>query len=217
MRTVKGATTMKQDTSSFQVYLPDTRDVEIARYMKGNTKLGANVYTYSRLPVQTCPGRTTWCEASCYAKRIQGPVRQVYAMNHTESVPPIPEECGRLRIHVSGDFTTNLYIRNWISRLLERPDVQAWSYTRSWRVSNLLENLEILRDLPNMELFASMDIETLKSPPHGWRCAWIAGDTRIGKTARSLLCPEQTGKLRDCESCRYCFRDAEGDVVFQAH
>ena len=154
------------------VYLPDTRGVEISRYGRGNMKLGASVFTYSRPAGQptedgwgTCPGSTAECEAVCYAKRIGGDVFDVYQRNVGNDVPPIPDEARLLRIHVSGDFDTPEYIRAWIARLRERPDVTAWAYTRSWRCHSLLEFLEELRALPNVQLFASMDASTPELPP----------------------------------------------------
>lgn len=189
---------MSQLKKPLEVFLPDTRGVEISRYGYGNLKIGLGVFTYSRLagsPAQnsyhahggrivqgTCPGSTDECEAICYAKRIEGPVRDIYVINSERNdVPPIPEPCKILRIHVSGDFDSAAYIRNWIQRLTERPDVTAWAYTRSWRVKQLLPFLEELRALPNMQLFASMDESHTDVPPEGWRRAWIDGDPRAGQ------------------------------------
>lgn len=117
----------------------------------------------------TCPGSTPECEAICYAER---PVREnniVEAMwlgnSGSSDVPPIPEDCKLLRLHVSGDFDTVKYIENWIKRLRERPDVRCWGYTRSWRVPELRYALEALRALPNVQLFASMDASCQDLPP----------------------------------------------------
>lgn len=229
------------------VHLPDTRGVEISPYGKGNLKLGANVYTYSRVAGQyallgTCPGSTDECEDICYAKRIGGPVLAQYRKNSLEdTVPAIPSECTLLRIHVSGDFNSLTYIHNWIARIAERPDVQAWAYTRSWRVPSLLGSLDVLRDLPNMQLFASMDISTRETPPADWRIAWIDGDPRAGEVAgieahsdrltwlnrfqlfrtkagtKTLICPEETNGVANCEACTYCFAGVRNDVTFLKH
>lgn len=163
------------------VYLPDARGVEVSRFGIGNLKLGMGVFTYSRpagrgTTCGTCPGSTLECETICYAKRITGDVRNIYFRNVYDSVPEIPAEAKLLRIHVSGDFDTVAYIDNWRARLLERPDVSAWAYTRSWRVPSLLPALEELRALPNMQLFASMDPSTSDMPPASWRRAWIWRD-----------------------------------------
>lgn len=186
------------------VHLPDTRGVVISPYGSGNLKLGFGVYTYSRppglpsatplggvlgLPLAfshgTCPGATQECQAICYARRPmaeQGAVAQMWHRNAGPRVPPIPADCRVLRIHVSGDFDTPEYIDAWIARLTERPDVTAWAYTRSWRVPALLGKLEVLRALPNLQLFASMDTSTEEVPPLGWRRAWIT-EGRLYATA----------------------------------
>lgn len=182
-------------------------------------------------PGGTCPGSTDECEDICYAKRISGPVRDNYQRNAGDDVPEIPATCRVLRIHVSGDFDSERYVRNWVMRLLDRPEVTAWAYTRSWRVLALLPALETLRGLPNVQLFASMDRSTVELPPAGWRRAWIDGDTRAGTpvgqhahhiasalprnqnfatfdNAMTYVCPEETGRKRDCLDCGYCFEDS---------
>lgn len=220
------------------VYLPDHRGVEIQPYGYGNLKIGESVFTYSRLPgdperkgqgrfglkvrpnlLGTCPGSSDWCEKECYAKRITGVIRDIYKANSLSAkVPPIPGLCKLLRIHVSGDFDSQEYIVSWIQRLTERPDVSAWGYTRSWRVTELLPDLEVLRALPNMQLFASMDESQEGLPPHGWRRAWIDNDDRaLAPGHVSLVCPEETGRMPDCVTCGYCFRGQKHDVTFLKH
>lgn len=226
------------------VYLPDTRGVELGRYGIGNLKIGLGVYTYSRNAGKyeggTCPGSSDECERICYAKRIQGVLKQqVYSVNSlTDEVPPIPEGAEVLRLHISGDFDSVTYIENWRYRLLERPEVTAWVYTRSWRVPELLPALEALRALPNIQMFASMDKTVPELPPSGWRRAWIDGDERAGKPVlmlahgneviskhnfvtfdgrRSYLCPEETNRKPNCLACGYCFEGQKNDVTFLEH
>ena len=251
-------------TQPIEIFLPDTRDVEISRYGFGNLKLGMGVFTYSRIagnpylynyktaaifpnanngvpvptnPGGTCPGSTPECESICYAKRIGGPVREVYERNAGDDVPPIPDACQILRLHVSGDFDTSAYISNWVDRLIERSDVTCWAYTRSWRIPHLVAALEDLRALPNVQLFASMDRSHRDEPPNGWRRAWLDGDPRAGfsidvttqddigtrRLSRTLtgvssyVCPEETGHKKDCLACGYCFEGQTNDVTFLKH
>lgn len=223
------------------VFLPDTLGVEISRFGKGNLKIGATVYTYSRHAgkpafdngLGTCPGSTPECEAICYAKKISGPVFENYRRNVGSDVPEIPADATALRIHVSGDFDSVAYIDSWITRIEARPDVTVWAYTRSWRVPALLPGLERLRALPNVQLFASMDVSTADEPPAGWRRAWIDGDRRASWDTRasdngelnsvtadgvnSYVCPEETGHKRDCLDCGYCFNGKRNDVTFLRH
>jgi hypothetical protein len=218
------------------IFLPDTRGVVLSRYGKGNLKIGADVFTYSKLPgnVNSCPGSTSVCEVLCYAKRIRGIVRDIYEINtqvHPSDVPPIPAACKLLRLHVSGDFDTVQYIDAWIARLTERPDVTCWAYTRSWRVAELLPALERLRALPNMQLFASVDYSS-ELPPTGWRRAWIQNDRDRHREninswdgenhltidgTMSYVCPEELGTKENCQACGYCLHGKRNDVTFIEH
>jgi hypothetical protein len=228
---------VKADPRQLVVHIPDSRGVTISPFGRGNMKIGPNVLTYSRLPGHTsrgalgltewqnavrgtCPGASAECQAICYAARPvteNGAVYKVWERNSfLETVPSIPAECTLLRLHVSGDFTTEAYIDGWVAQLTQRPDVTAWAYTRSWRMASLLPALERLRALPNVVLFASMDESIPELPPDGWRRAWIQGDARA---PQRLLCPEELGRVRDCETCTYCLRDGanRADVVFVRH
>lgn len=244
---------MKVDPKRLIVYLPDTRGVTVSRFGTGNLKVGLNVHTYSRLPGLpghpavgspigigfhgTCPGATAECLAVCYAARPvaeQGAVHTMWTKNSlTDDVPAeLPEGCSQLRLHISGDFTSERYIDGWTSVISRNPDVAVWAYTRSWRVPALLPALERLRALPNVQLFASMDISTNELPPTGWRRAWIEGDERInagdpawGSEHNSItfdgtpsyVCPEQTKRRPNCETCGYCQHGRRGDVTFLEH
>jgi hypothetical protein len=193
--------------------------------------------------IGTCPGSTPECEDICYAKRVTqeaGPVYWQWVKNsETEGVPTeLPPNCRLLRLHIGGDFTTVEYIDGWTRLISLYPEVKAWAYTRSWRVPDLLPALERLRALPNVQLFASMDASTPELPPEGWRRAWIDGDPRAGipllmrahgaeaisqhntvtfDGRRSYVCPEETHRKANCESCGYCFRGQRNDVTFLRH
>lgn len=249
-------------TKPLMVYLPDTRGVEISPFGRGNLKLGPGVYTYSRLPGRpeapalggtsgevggTCPGASNECLAICYAARPVAEHGVVAAMwrenSYASDVPELPDDAKLLRLHVSGDFDSYDYIVNWITRMVERPDVTMWVYTRSWRMPHLLPALEVLRALPNVQMFASMDGSVPEIPPEGWRRAWIDGDPRAGVVydvnghsaaayaafddafhleitqdgTKAILCPEETGKTANCEDCEFCFKGQRNDVVFLKH
>lgn len=193
----------------------------------------------------TCPGSTPECERLCYCSRPVseiGPVASMWLGNSMrDDVPKLPDDAKLLRLHVSGDFDSNRYIRNWTFELDSRSDVTCWVYTRSWRVPELLDSLEELRALHNVQMFASMDKSTVEMPPDGWRRAWIDGDPRAGEiisakshselagvikgfnlqrtedAVKSLICPEETGAVKNCEECGFCFLGKRNDVTFLEH
>lgn len=241
-------TERKVDTRAkeLEVMLPDTRGVSVSRWGSGNLKLGPDVVTYSRLPGRprphggTCPGATAECISICYAFAINdgSPVWDVYRRNsETPELPEdLPEGTKFVRWHVSGDFDTTHYIHAWISFVQRYPDVKFWGYTRAWRVYNLIDAIEELRAQPNVQLFASMDGDSVL-PPDGWRRSWLSNDPRggyeqlaakleagqqgprvlLGPGVSTLLCPEETGGQPDCAHCRYCITAKRGDVTFIIH
>ena len=191
-------------------------------FVKGGGKVGLKVYTYSRPPIATCPGATELCKSICYDLPYSArypSVKLNRASNLGSSIPPIPNTAQKLRIHIGGDFDTVEYINNWHRELSARPDVQAWAYTRSWAVPKLRRALERLRQLPNLQLFASVDRTTKGDPPAGWRLAKLVNDPPVSVERGSILCPEQTGKRPDCESCGYCFtpREKTRHIIFLQH
>lgn len=252
---------MKVDAKKLVVYIPDTRGVTVSPFGFGNLKIGPNVYTYSRLPgldksnslgsepgrptpLGTCPGASPECMAICYAVRPvkeRGVVYDMWVKNSlTEDVPEsFPPGCTLVRLHVSGDFTSVTYINNWIRLCKANPHVRVWAYTRSWRIPYLRQALERLRELDNVQLFASMDSSIPELPPAGWRRAWIDGDERAGKPwgiqahedqqtiesrnprtfdgVPSFICPEETKHKPNCEECGYCFLGERNDVTFLRH
>ena len=215
------------------VHLIEDRRADVSPWGIGNSKVGPGVFTYSKLPGhhESCPGSTLHCEQVCYAKRALGNtwLRQLWKMNSDRGglLPELPPEATLVRGHVSGDFDSIGYVEEWIALALSRSDVKFWFYTRSWRVPNMLPTLEKLRQLENVQLWASMDRDC-EDPPAWWRKAWLDSDPRINELAgkytftvpggdRAPVCPEESGTKENCVDCRYCFEPHHGDLVFLEH
>lgn len=207
------------------VHIPDTRGVHVSPWGRGNLKLGQGegFYTYSKLPGLpsphggSCPGATDTCLRVCYAFRVRETplVWQMWEENTKRGyiLPQLPTDAKIVRIHVAGDFDSRLYVVAWYLMAKQYPEVDFYGYTRSWRVLELLPELERLRGLPNVQAFASMDTNTEELPPEGWRRAWLGNDPR----AEGYHCPEETRRKPNCQSCRYCFDGQKHDVIFLLH
>lgn len=211
------------------VHLYDDRRMTFSPWSIGNSKIGSGpgVYTYSRLPISTCPGATDWCKANCYARRVDGPVRALWEENsNTDSIRDfVPEDARLVRIHVSGDFDSIEYIEDWIALTEHRSDVSFFGYTRSWRIAALAPSLIELRDRPNVQLFASVDPGTPEADiagllVEGWRLSRIEEPTHgnvLEGAVNGMYCPEQTGDKESCDDCGFCWRGTKRDVTFIAH
>ena len=139
-----------------------------------------------------------------------------------------------VRLHVGGDFqgpTGRLdysYLAEWIKALFlvgdERPPILAFTHCLDSILPGVIKPFR-----ETFKLFASVhgkedlkkaraegfDLFALTMPDHiaTWpkNQAWIE---RHGE--RWLVCPEQRGKLPDCDSCRYCWM-GRGNVAFLDH
>lgn len=202
-----------------------------------SVSLPAGIYTTESGEMHiVCPGASKVCAAVCYAKgyRFRAPtVRLGYQRNYLASLSPefasdLIEQILKLqrknrkaygdgyvqvvRMHVSGDFHSVLYVLKWLKVVQALPDVRFYAYTRSWTIPEVMPSLERLRALPNMQLFASVD-ESMPMPPEGWRVAYMETDKRF----RGMECLEQIGKKPDCKACGYCFLKSAGNVKFLLH
>lgn len=218
------------------LHLEDVASDATPSFETGNGKIGFSGRFYKSIkvwnlpPMATCPGRSTWCSENCYNA---DPRADVFPIKRWQTnwglLEKFPEELAAqiataisamtrpaaIRIHSSGDFYSQLYV-SWWRRIIENaPDVSFWCYTRSWTNSDLIADLEMLRQMPNVQLFASWD-HTMPDPPKAWRLSIMA--SRMNPPHLSGLdCPEQYYKGPNCANCGYCIRAGEGNVVFDAH
>lgn len=191
----------------------------------GNKKVGARVPTFSLPSKITCPGKSTWCVQHCYAdrlERLRPNIRTAYERNLDICRYPVllvnfilnrlTTDSPWFRIHPSGDFFDVGYINAWQEIVASRPDIQFWSYTRSWAVPELLGPLEELKSLPNMHLYASTDT-SMPLPTENWPIAFIEHDAR----ATGTPCQYRFGNAASCLECGYCLQNDNRNVIFKQH
>jgi hypothetical protein len=114
--------------------------------------------------------------------------RNLKLANSNEFVPhmieAIPADC-EFRIHVSGDFKDAIYVTKWIEICKARPDVEFYSYTRSWGITGIWQFIRKLAQLPNVNVNLSCDIESGKPKAHRvkfYRWAYLTHDKAYGDT-----------------------------------
>lgn len=201
---------------------------------KGNSKTGVfnchgeNVLVWNLPPVVCCPGASK-CLGYCYNaddKTDKYPIdkwcvnwfwtihkpQETY-INLDRQIKSISRPV--IRIHSSGDFYSQEYIRMWIELISSNPQSKFWAYTRSWKIPELSILLEQLHDLDNMQLFASLDGDAELSVPKGWRYCLVG---TLEKDVRFFNCPEQynsTGLF--CVNCRVCYLKGNENIYFTMH
>lgn len=218
----------------------------------GNTKLGWMVAAWSLPPGEehTCPGETPTCRMSCYAKSgffrmasTKDAHQKNLALSKQDNFVPWMIAKIRvlgspvMRVHVSGDYYSSEYIARWQQITAALRNVQFYSYTRSWRVPELLPALMQLSTLSNMHLWWSLDRDATDAPyVSGIRRAYMAANDEDAATAPNdcdlvfrvktgashtimkkansvFVCPPENGvKLPTsitCSKCAFCWSNRQ--------
>ena len=211
----------------------------------GNGKMGDKVLTWSIPAILTCPGRSTDCEKLCYADKnffrmanVKSKYHRNWQLSQQNDFHLIASELLKkvkddtlFRIHVAGDFYDATYAEKWLYILKQNPHVQAWVYTRSWRIPEILPVIEDLTKLPNLSFWYSVDRGTGKPAkiPKNVRTAYMMVDdadiprwrpdlyfrdyAARGTVAKyikgTLVCPAENGVSGhvQCQRCQICIVD----------
>lgn len=146
--------------------------------IKGNSKLGKNIYHFSLPPLVTCPGRSSVCSERCYAFGYRGDgylsrypnalatyMKNWFASQNSDFVDQMTKEVKSkspeyLRIHVSGDFYNSKYVNKWHKVVKACSNTKFKASTRSWRSDKIKKALDKLAKEDNMVMEWSCDKAT---------------------------------------------------------
>jgi hypothetical protein len=146
-------------------------------FIRGNSKLGEDVWTWSILAGHTCPGKSAPCLSECYAlhghfvwastiashqSRWEHSLKRSFVKDALAELEKLKPKV--LRVHVAGDFYSPAYVRKWHKIIEATPGTQFFLFSRSWRVPNILRELRKLAGLKNVCMWFSCDQET-GAPP----------------------------------------------------
>jgi hypothetical protein len=186
--------------------------------IKGNSKMGKNVYVYNLPAKDTCTP-TDWClhgkkgKPSCYGLRnncllqnVIDSAKERYEISKTEEfVPRMVKEIHSkkpkyFRFHSIGDFYSEEYVRKIISIAKDCPDTLFRTTTRRRDLTSVIQELN---NLPNFIVRESLDYQ--RSNPI-MQLPFAAISSVISEKEKTLessyKCPD------DCEACKhYCWNN----------
>jgi hypothetical protein len=142
--------------------------------VKGNAKMGKDIWLWSIPAGPTCPGKSDLCNARCYAQKgfynmpnVQKSLMDNYELSKAKTfVKDVvsfvdKKKIQLVRIHGAGDFYGVEYIRKWHSIISKSPNTRFYAYTRSWRIPKLKDALNaMVSDCKNIKMWWSLDVET---------------------------------------------------------
>ena len=127
--------------TKLSAYLRGNADkVPFTVFAKGNGKLP--FFSFSAVPVFTCPGMGA-CESFCYSFKAWRYPCALYRQLLltvlvkeksdvlTSAFNSLPKNA-TLRLYVDGDFDSIATLEYWFNLLRNRPDIQAYGYSKSW-------------------------------------------------------------------------------------
>jgi hypothetical protein len=178
--------------------------------VRGNSKMGKEVYHFSLPPVITCTP-TSWClkgnngKPSCYATRNQytfTSVREALRSRLKDSMKAdftdrLVQEIHRkkvvyCRLHASGDFYSPEYVQKITEVVRRCPDTLFRTTTRRRDFKRLLQKLN---SLPNCIVRESLDDER---PIPVMELPFAAlSHLLVAKKSKALVCAD------DCPKCKY--------------
>jgi hypothetical protein len=197
-----------------------------------NKTLG--VPTWNITAGDTCPGRSKWCALNCYACKGNFQYSNVQSAHErnwlsTQDLASWTDAMvaevqawaakgfNRIRVHSAGDFFSVDYFRAWLDVADRCPDVEFFTYTRTWRTITFAGVLAEAEARPNFTLWFSTD-ETTGLPESAPRIAYILDKGGFySPDMPQPNCDKQMLQDANCASCGKCFHRTQTAVTFKAH
>jgi len=185
--------------------------------VRSNKKLGKSVAIFNLPPLKTCTP-TEWCKKLCYAMRGKHGLPNVkvgVAFRLQESkkkgfvgkaVKAIKGKRKYVRIHASGDFYSEEYVKKWIDIALKCPDTLFLAFTKR---RDLERPIKALAKLKNVKVRESLDCSQTK-PTMGLKFAAVDNF----KTPRRK---EVINCAGGCPECGYRCWHENKDVILPQH
>ena len=192
----------------------------------GNEKLGKLIWDFSLPPVESCPDCES-CKLDCYAVRYynQYPgVKKCYddnfklCLNDLKTFKKILKDqinkrnnnkrtknkIENIRIHASGDFYNEKYLKTWIQIAREFKNINFFAYSKAFsNIPNLPKNLNIINSFVTIENKNYLNYGSYENIK------------KMRSKLKGIICPVTIGKEIDCSTCKYCI--TKNKVLFVQH
>ena len=208
------------------IYQKSLRDPKEGLLKKGssNKKLGFRItrgaWSGKRLYSLTLEERTT-CPESChhwddcygnnmpFAHRFKHKNIDLFLEREIESLMQEHKDGIVIRLHVLGDFYSVDYVLFWQEMLLKHPKLCLFGYTAREEDSYIGKAIMFL----NMRFGERCVIRSSRNQEGNSFWSYAAEESFEGD---SFVCPEQTGKVKNCASCALCWTTPK-TVKFLSH
>jgi len=187
----------------------------------GNSKLGRSILSFSLPAKKTCKP-SKWCQEKCYAckglfKAFEKNIIKCYERNYQASlsdtfIEEINNELAKkrnpsyIRIHASGDFYSQEYIKKWVEIASHNPRHRFLAFTKRMDFEKELIELAVL---PNVAVYQSID-STIEYRSKYLRKA-VIDDYGYDINPRTFI--KCSGS---CSDCLICWKNTN-NIMFKEH
>jgi|GEM_PF-1240924 hypothetical protein len=201
--------------------------------IKGNSKMGKEVYLFNIPPKETCTP-TDWClhgrkgKPACYGLRnnylmsnaIDSAKERLNFSKTGEFVPSMidaihSKKAKYFRLHSTGDFYNEEYVKKIIEIAKECPETKFRTTTRRRDLTGIIQELN---SLPNFIVRESLDKDRV-NPEMGLPYAAIASilSEEVKTEVKNNLSNSLYKCINDCTACQHYCWNSRTNVYFEEH
>jgi len=182
---------------------------------KGKFK-GYVIYTLTLEERATCP-RECYHWDDCYGNNMMFAHRIEHGEQLEQRIKEeIEELCGTyrgviVRLHVLGDFYSELYVMLWGQLLAKYNNLAIWGFTGHAPDSVIGKTIGWV----HAKFRERFSVRYSNAPT--WQFSANSADLYKPEKNKSIVCPEQTGKSESCATCTVCWSAPDKQVLFLTH
>jgi hypothetical protein len=201
-----------------RVLVPGESSRKIGGYISKGAWKGSRIFTLSLEERASCP-RSCMHWRSCYTnhmpftKRLRhGPTLVARIEQELVELTERHPEGVVIRTHISGDFWSTDYVRQWARWLRRFSNLRVFGYTAHTPRSRIGSEIRVVTDRYWSRFAIRFSDSTLET-----RAANTIHYQPVRPVVREgIVCPAQTAKTETCGTCALCW-GSERNIAFIAH
>ena len=177
---------------------------------------GYVIYTLTLEERATCP-RSCYHWDNCYGNNMMFAHRLQHGSELEQRIKDeIKELCATykgviIRLHVLGDFYSELYVMLWAQLLSKYSNLAIWGFTGHAPDSVIGKTIGWVRD----RFGERFSVRYSNAPD--WQFSANSADLYKPTKGKSIVCPEQTGAAESCATCTLCWSAPDKQILFVTH
>ncbi len=201
-----------------RVLIPGENSRKIGGYITKGAWKGSRIFTLSLEERASCP-RSCQHWRSCYTNHMPFTKRLRHGQALIERIERELNELTKqfpegivIRTHISGDFWSVGYVRQWVRWLRTFSNLRVFGYTAHPSHSRIGSEIKTVTD----RWWSRFSVRFSNSALTTRSANTIHYEPRVPVVAEGIVCPAQTDRTEACGTCGLCW-GSERNIAFVAH